>query len=95
MGNLFSSGAPHIHPHPQFCNDSACCLVCQRRRTSIAISKASYMVNMLNNDAYWGLCDRNFVILQTNRARCAINKKRSDLLKEENVSGARSGRTSL
>ena len=29
---LFSRGAPHMHIIPQFCNDSACCLVCQRRR---------------------------------------------------------------
>ena len=28
--NLFLSGAPHIHILPQFCNDSACCLVYQR-----------------------------------------------------------------
>ena len=31
MANLFSSGAPHIHINPQFCSDSACCLVCQWR----------------------------------------------------------------
>ena len=35
-----------------------------------------------------GLCDRNFVIL----VRCALNKEILDLLSEESVSGARSGR---
>ena len=36
-----------------------------------------------------GLCDRDYVILRTNRARCALNK---EMFNEENVSGARSGR---
>ena len=42
------------------------------------------------------LCDHNYcVILQTNRARCALYRKILDLLDEEIISGARSGRTSL
>ena len=38
------------------------------------------------------LCD---VILRTNRVRCALNMVTIDLLNEESVSGARSGRASL
>ena len=41
------------------------------------------------------LYDRNCVILQTYRARCALNMEILDLLNEESVSGARSGRASL
>ena len=41
------------------------------------------------------LCDRNCVILRTNRARCTLYKKIFDLLDEESVSGVRSGRASL
>ena len=41
------------------------------------------------------LCDHNCVILWTNRARWAIYRKILDLLDEESVSGARSGRASL
>ena len=38
------------------------------------------------------LCD---VILRTNRVRCALIMEILDLLNEESVSGARSGRASL
>ena len=38
------------------------------------------------------LCD---VILRTNRVRCALNMEILDLLNEESISGARSGRASL
>ena len=38
-----------------------------------------------------GFCDRNYVILQTNRAKCTLNKKILDLLNEERISGACSG----
>ena len=38
------------------------------------------------------LCD---VILRTNRVRCALNMEILDLLNEESVSGACSGRASL
>ena len=41
-----------------------------------------------------GLCDHNYVILRTNRARSALNMEILDLLNEESVSGARSGRAS-
>ena len=41
-----------------------------------------------------GLCDHNYVILRTNRARSALNKEILDLLNEESVSGAHSGRAS-
>ena len=41
------------------------------------------------------LWDRNYVILQTNKARCELNKEILDLLYDENVSGVRSGRASL
>ena len=37
------------------------------------------------------ICDHNYVILRTNRARCALNKEILDVLNEESVSGARSG----
>ena len=33
------------------------------------------------------LCDRNCVILQTNRARCTLNMEIVDLLNEESISG--------
>ena len=54
-----------------------------------------FQVNLLNDDTYsvpMELCD---VILQTNRGRCALNMEILDLLNEESVSGARSGRASL
>ena len=38
------------------------------------------------------LCD---VILQTNRARCALNMEILDLLNEESITGASSGRASM
>ena len=41
------------------------------------------------------LRDYNYVILWTNRARCALNKKILNLLNEESVSGGSSGRASL
>ena len=41
------------------------------------------------------LCDCNFVILRTNRARCTLNMEILDLLNEESISVARSGRASL
>ena len=85
MVNLFSSRAPHIHILPQFCNDSACRLVCQRRWYSALISKASSMVNLLSDDTSDGIERLYCVILRTNRARCALNKI-LDLLNEESIS---------
>ena len=41
------------------------------------------------------VCNRNCVILQTNGVRCILYKKILDLLYEETVSGACSGRASL
>ena len=41
------------------------------------------------------LYDRNFVTLRTNRVECTLYRKIIDLLDEESVSGARSGRASL
>ena len=41
------------------------------------------------------LCDRNCVILRTNRAMCALYREILDLLDEESVSEVRSGRASL
>ena len=41
------------------------------------------------------LCNQNCVILRANRARCALYKKNLDLLYEESISGASSGRASL
>ena len=38
-----------------------------------------------------GLCDRNCVILRTNRARCTLSKEILNLFNEESVSGACSG----
>ena len=37
------------------------------------------------------LCDRNYAILRTNRARCTLDRKILDLLDEESISGACSG----
>ena len=42
--------------------------------------------------SFW---DCNCVILHTNRVRCVLNSKILDLLDEESISGARSGRASL
>ena len=88
MANLFSSGASHIHILPQFCNDSACRLVCQRQRYSARTAKASPKVDLLS-DIYLPMesSDRNCVVFQTNRARCALNKKFLNLLNEESISG--------
>ena len=41
------------------------------------------------------LSDCNYVILQTNRVRCALNRKIFNLLNEESVSGESSGRACL
>ena len=45
-----------------------------------------------NDDTYRWNCD---VILRTNRVRCALNMENLDLLNEESVSGACSGKASL
>ena len=42
-----------------------------------------------------GLCNRNCVILQTNRARCALNEEILDLLNEESISGMCSGKSTI
>ena len=42
-----------------------------------------------------GLCDRNCVILQINRATCTLNKEILDLLNKESIFGVHSGRASL
>ena len=49
-GNLFSSGAPHIHISPQFHNDSSW----SDGDGSVLLhtSKASFKVNLLNDDTY-------------------------------------------
>ena len=49
---LFSNRAPHIHLLPQFCNDSAHCLVWRRAR---------FKVNFLNDDTYRYDCATIFV----------------------------------
>ena len=55
--------------------------------------QGKFQVNLLNDDTYpMDLCD---AILRTNRVRCALNMEILDLLSEESVSGARSGRASL
>ena len=69
MANLFSSGAPHIHILLQFCNDWSA-YGDGSALTSKAISKS----NFLSDDTYrWNYV----IILQTNRARWALNKKYS------------------
>ena len=45
--------------------------------------KASSKVNLLNDDTYQWDCATNYVILRTNRAKCALNKEILDLLNEE------------
>ena len=42
-----------------------------------------------------GFCDRNCIILLTNRARCALNKEILDLLNEDSVSEACSAMVEL
>ena len=42
-----------------------------------------------------GYCDCNYVVLQKNRASCALNNEILDLLNVESVSGACSGRVEL
>ena len=56
--------------------------------TVLFTSKASFKVNLLNDDTLpMDLCDHNYVILRTTRARCAIYKEILDLLNEESVAG--------
>ena len=61
---------------------------------SALTSKTSFKVNLLMT-ILTSLCDRNCVILWTNRTRCTLYKKILDLLDEVIVSGAHSGRASL
>ena len=69
-------------PLSQFCNDCTCCLVCQQRRSvpgkfQSQVTKRRYLPMEL-----WD------IIIQTNRARCALNMKILDLLNKETISGA-------
>ena len=73
------------------CNDSACCLVCKRRQCSALTSKAYFQFTILT-DAFVRVIVSS---IQTNRSRCALYKKIFDLLDEESISGARSGKASL
>ena len=41
------------------------------------------------------MCNCKFVIIQTKRVRCDLNKEILDLLNEESISGVHSGRTNL
>ena len=50
--------------------------------------QGKFQVNLLNDDTYRWNC-------AINRVRCALNMEILDLLNEESVSGARSGRASL
>ena len=80
------NGAPHIHFFPS----SAMILLVVWSANgdgSALTSMASSKVNLLNDDTYQWDCDRNCVILQTNRARCILNREIHDLLNEESVSG--------
>ena len=62
-------------------------------QTATLHSKASSKVNLLNDDTLpMEFCD---LILQTNRVRCALYMEILDVLNEESVSGAPSGRASL
>ena len=60
---------------------------------SALTSKASS--NLLNYDTYQCVCAVIVSSIWTNRARCILYKKILDLLDEESVSEACSGRTSL
>ena len=51
--------------------------------------------NLLNDDTYRCVCASNCAIIQTNRVRCALNRKISDLLDEESIFGESSGRVNL
>ena len=85
MANLFSNGVPHFHIHA-----TILLVVWSANSDGSATSKASLKVMMILS-----VCNRNCVILRTNRARCALNKEIFDLLNEESVSGESSGRASL
>ena len=72
---LLKRSSSHSHSS-QFCSDSACCLVCQCNDNSSAFTSMATS----NQCAKWqylpmSLCDRNSVILWTNRARYALNKE--------------------
>ena len=56
--------------------------------------QGKFQVNLLNDERYLSmeLCD---IILRTNRVRCALNMEILDLLNDESISGAHSGRASL
>ena len=55
--------------------------------------QGKFQVNLLNDDTYRWNCATSS--LRTNRVRCSLNMEILDLLNEESVSGARSGRASL
>ena len=48
------------------------------------------MVTFLIDDTYRWVCDHNYVILQTKRARCTLNKEILDSHNEESFSGVHS-----
>ena len=82
MANLFSSGAPQFFP-----SSAAILLVVWFANDDCS---ASSKVDLLNDDLPMWFCDHNYVILRTNRARCALNKEILDLHNEESVSEVRS-----
>ena len=45
MANFFSSGAPHVHILPQFCSDSAGCLVCDHNCVILRTNRARRALN--------------------------------------------------
>ena len=82
-----NSGAPDIYFF-QFC----ILLVCSANGD--APFQGKFQVNLLNDDTYqWNCAMSSYG--QKDRVRCALNMEILDLLNEESVSGARSGRASL
>ena len=58
-----------------------------------ALFQGKFQVNLLNDDTYrWNCATSSY---GQNRVKCAINMEILDLLNEESVSGASSGRASL
>ena len=75
----------------QFCNDSAC-LWSTNNNGNALTSKASSNVNLLHDDTYRWECASIIVSSFGQIEQSALNKEILDLLNEESISGARSGR---
>ena len=89
-----NSGAPDIHFFPGLHSTSLVCILLVWSANGNAPFQGKFQVNLLKMTILTDGIVRRHPI-RTNRVRCTLNMEILDLLNEESVSGARSGRASL